>query len=110
MNTPDWLVNGHASPFKCWSCEGPTIITKNKKHFFQICLKCNPEKTIEEIIDGCLIICEMCYKEHAYDINNYSKCSCCRKIMCDECDTKNTLLTRHGLFCSQECLSKGKKQ
>jgi hypothetical protein len=105
-------TNPDADPvIKCWTCKGATRLVRgdDKKNVFVICDKCNPEGTIEELIEGCNVLCQICFESIAYDNNQYTPCDECGKLMCEACsihsdwsvDIKETNEWRN--HCCQQC-------
>lgn len=109
LKTPSNTIMTETTPdakpvFTCGSCKGPTRLTRgaDKKNVFSICDECNPDGTIEEMIEGCETLCQVCFETVAYDNDQYMPCSECGKFMCEVC-TFNRTFNVDRYHCCQQC-------
>lgn len=95
----------------CWSCKTTEmIVIESGKHEYYMCPTCNPDRKIEECIDGCYYACSNCRHVVPIGIDKEYSCSVCEKIICNSCivwnddEDNDTGEDEGAVFCSSECL------
>jgi hypothetical protein len=90
----------------CWACSTTRlVVVRSGAREYYICPTCNPDHTIEELIEGCLVKCKICAAPVSYGNDQDITCDYCAAGTCQWCAVSpNDIDDVKGDYCSQECL------